>query len=113
MWWWRWWFVAMPISNALGEFGGEFAEVVARADAQQGGEQGHKGKVPREPIVIVIVVIVAAAAVIVRGNCPDKNRPEPLCVRGDGIDATMLLLPIATVDPQEIPIPALPANAGQ
>ncbi len=78
---------------------GGFTEVAARANAQQGGEQGHESKVPREPVIVVlIIVIIAAAAVVLWGHHPNDDHPKPLCVQGDGIDATMLLLPIATVD---------------
>ncbi len=87
--------------------------MAARADTQQGGEQGHEGEVPREPIVVVVIVVVTAAAVVVRGHRPDNNRPKPLCVQGDGINTTMPLLPIATIDCQEIAIPTVPADAGR
>ncbi len=63
-----------------------------------GGGRCHAGgKVPCEP-VIVVVVVIAAEAVVVRGHHPDDNRPKPLHIRGDRIDVTMLLLPIATID---------------
>jgi hypothetical protein len=100
------------LRRAWGVWGG-FAEVAERANAQQGGEQGHKGKVPREPIVIVIIILVAVVAVVVRGHRPDNARPKPLHVWGDGINATMPLLPISTIDCQEIAILAISANGGR
>ncbi len=80
-----------------------------------GGRCHTGGKVPRKPVlvVVVIVVIITVTAVVVQGHRPDDNHPEPLCVRGDRIDATMLLLLIATVDCREIAIPTVPADAGQ
>ncbi len=82
-----------------------------------GGRCCTGGKVPCKLVVVVIVIIVvavvAAAVVVVWGHCPNDNHPEPLCTRGDRIDATMPLLPIATVDCQEITILAIPADKGQ
>ncbi len=101
------------LQRVWGVWGG-FAEVAARANAQQGGKQGNEGEVPREPVVvIVVIIIVLVVGVLVWGHCPDNNPPEPLCVRGDGINATMLLLLIATVNRQEIAIPTVPANTGR
>jgi hypothetical protein len=91
---------------------GGFAEVAARANTQQGGEQGHQGEVPHKPVIVVVIIVIAAAMVVVLGHCPNNIRPKPLCVQGDGINATMPLLLIATVNRQEIAIPVVPANAG-
>jgi hypothetical protein len=100
------------LQHAWGLWGG-FVEVAARADAQQGGEEGHEGEVLREPVVVVVVIVITAVTVVIQGNCPNNDRPEPLCIQGVGIVATISLLPIATVNCQEIAIPAVPADTGR